>query len=73
MWESFAVQKILTFFQQKNNSVFDNLVGIYLMSWRLNDVVRLKMLWTTGPRALKKVFLYYVWLFCFSECSPEVQ
>ena len=22
MWESFAMQKILTFFQQKNNSVF---------------------------------------------------
>ena len=33
--ESLAVQKILTFFMffsTKNNSVFDNLVGIYLKS-----------------------------------------
>ena len=30
MWESFAaMQKILTFFQQKI-SVFDNVVGIYI-------------------------------------------
>ena len=37
-------------FPTKNNSVFDNLVGIYLTSWRLNDVVRLTILWTAGPR-----------------------
>ena len=31
-------------FPTKNNSVFDNLVGTYLTSRRLNDVVRLTML-----------------------------
>ena len=25
-------------FPPKNNSAFDNLVGIYLTNWRLNDV-----------------------------------
>ena len=43
---SFALQKILTFFQQKNNSVFAYVVNIYmyLISLRLNDLVRLTML-----------------------------
>ena len=31
-------------FPTKNNSVFDNVVGIYLTSLCLNDVVRLTML-----------------------------
>ena len=36
-------------FPTKNNSGFDNVVGIYLTSGPLNDVVRLTMLGTTGP------------------------
>ena len=31
-------------FSTKDNGVFDNVVSIYLMSGRLNDVVRLTML-----------------------------
>ena len=30
-------------FSTKNNGVFDNVVGIHLMSLRLNDVVRLML------------------------------
>ena len=42
--ENLALQNILTFFQQKNYSVLDNVVGIYLTSLNLNDIVRLTML-----------------------------
>ena len=31
----------------KTNNVFDNVVSIYLRSWRLNDVVRLTIFCTT--------------------------
>ena len=51
MWESFVLQKILTFFQQ-NNSGFDKVLGIYWTNWRLNNVVRLTILWTIGPRLI---------------------
>ena len=36
-------------FPTKNNWVFDNVVGIYLTRWPLNDVVRLTMLEQLGP------------------------
>ena len=41
MSESFAMQRILTFYQQKNNSVFAHVVGIYLTSYGLKDDVKL--------------------------------
>ena len=56
-----ALQRILTFFQQKlttakdshifstkNNSVFVTLADICLTNLCLNDIVKLTMLWTTG-------------------------
>ena len=52
MWEAFAVQKLLSFFQQKNFSVFGYNVAKHLTSWPLNELVKLRMLWTTGPRSL---------------------
>ena len=50
MWEAFAVQKLVSFFQQENISVFGNKVLKHLTSWPLNELVKLTMLWTTGPR-----------------------
>ena len=49
MWVAFAVQKILTFFQQKKIRI------LYIESTKtvnemtLNELVKLTMLWTTGP------------------------
>ena len=49
MWEAFAVQKLLSFFQQKSISVFGYKVVKHLTSWPLNELVKLTMLWATGP------------------------
>ena len=52
MWVAFAVQKLLTFFQQKNIRI------LYIESTKtvnemtLNELVKLTMLWTTGPSLL---------------------
>ena len=49
MWVAFAVQKLLTFFQQ-------NISELYIESAKtvneiiLNELVKLTTLWTTGPR-----------------------
>ena len=40
----FCTAKDSHIFPTKNNNVFDNLVGVYLTSGRLNDDVRLTML-----------------------------
>ena len=48
MWESNAKDSHI--FPTKNNSVFENLVYIYLTSWRLNNFVRLTILSTIGHR-----------------------
>ena len=48
MWVAFAVQKLLTFFQQ-------NISELYIESAKtvnemtLNELVKLTTLWTTGP------------------------
>ena len=50
MWVAFALQKLLTFFQQKN------IIILYIESAKtvnkmtLNELVKLTTLWTTGPR-----------------------
>ena len=49
MWEAFAVQKPFLIFSTKNISVFGNKVVKHLTSWPLNELVKLTMLWTTGP------------------------
>ena len=50
LWVAFVVQKLLTFFQQKNIRI------LYIESTKtdnemtLNELVKLTTLWTTGPR-----------------------
>ena len=53
MREVFAVQKLLSFFSTKNISVFAYKVIKHLTSCPLNELVKLTMLRTTGPRALE--------------------
>ena len=47
---SFCTAKASLFFTTKNISVFGNKVLKHLTSWPLNELVKLTMLWTTGPR-----------------------
>ena len=53
MWVAFALQKLLTFFQQKN------IIILYIESAKtvnemtLNELVKLTTLWTTGPKCIK--------------------
>ena len=49
MWVAFAVQKLLTFFQQKNISILCIESPKTINEMTLNEVVKLTMLWTTGP------------------------
>ena len=50
MWVAFAMQKLLTFFQQKNINVFENtLIATTVNEFVINELVKLMMLWTTGP------------------------
>ena len=51
----FCTAKDSLIFSTKNNSGFDNVVSVHLTNWRLNDIIRLTMLWTTGPRKLSVV------------------
>ena len=48
MWEAFAVQKLLSFFQQKMSVYLLIKSKKHLRSWPLNKLVKLTMLWT-GP------------------------
>ena len=50
--EAFAMQMLLSFFQLNNFNVFGYKVIKYLMSWPLNELVELTMLWTTRPSSL---------------------
>ena len=49
MWEAIALQKLLPFFSTKNISGFGYKVVKHLSSWPLNELAKLRMLWTTGP------------------------
>ena len=44
------LQKLLSFFRQKISLYFAYKVVKHLTSWPLNELVKLTMLWTTGPR-----------------------
>ena len=48
MWEAFAAKAFLIF-STKNISVFGYKVVKHFTSWPLNELVKLTMLWTTGP------------------------
>ena len=51
MWVAFAVQKLLTFFQQKNISILYLESAKTVNEMTLNELVKLTTLWTTGHRA----------------------
>ena len=48
MWVAFAVQKLLTFFQQKNIKILYIESAKTVNKMTLNELVKLTMLWTTG-------------------------
>ena len=50
---SFCSAKASLIFSTKNISVFGYKVVKHLTSWPLNELVKLTMLWTTGPRYLQ--------------------
>ena len=57
MWVAFALQKLLTFLQQekkhtKKPTVFKNTLAITVYEFVINKLVKLTMLWTTGPRKM---------------------
>ena len=52
MWVAFAVQKLLTFFQQKNIRILYIEYSKTVNEMTLNELVKLTMLWTTEPWAL---------------------
>ena len=64
MWVAFAVQKLLTFFQQKNIRILCIESTKTANEMTLNELVKLTMLWTTGPWYFSFFFLstkaYYV-------------
>ena len=48
MWVAFALQKLLTFLQQ-NINVFENTLATIVNKFVINKLVKLTMLWRTGP------------------------
>ena len=48
MWVAFAVQKLLTFCSQ-NINVFENTIPTTVKKIFIKELVKLMMLWTTGP------------------------
>ena len=48
-WVVFALQKLLIFFCSKNINVFENTVATTVKQFVMNKLVKLMMLWTTGP------------------------
>ena len=57
MWVAFVVQKLLTFFQQKNIRIMYIESAKTVNEMTLNDVVKLMMLWTTGPWSLNMAYM----------------
>ena len=50
MWVAFAVQKLLTFFSAKNIRILYIESAKTVNEMTLNELIKLMMLWTTGPR-----------------------
>ena len=50
---SFCIAKASLTFSIKNIGVFGYKVVKHVTSWPLNELVKLRMLWTTGPRCQK--------------------
>ena len=49
MWVAFAVQKLLTFFSAKNIRILCIESAKTVNEMTLNELVKITMLWTTGP------------------------
>ena len=60
------VCKSFSHFFNKNISVFGYKVIKHLTSWPLNELVKLTMLWTTGPRC-KTNIPNIVWIACHTK------
>ena len=56
MWVAFAVQKLLTFFQQKISALLYIESAKTVNEMTLNELVKLTTLWTTGPCLLKQLW-----------------
>ena len=56
---SFCIAKASLIFSTKNITVSGYKVTKHLMSWPLNEHVKLTMLWTTGPRTTGEYRLYH--------------
>ena len=52
------LQKLLSLFSTKNFSAFGYKIVKYLTSWPLNELVKLMMLWTTGPKCFRVSALF---------------
>ena len=64
MW-SFCIAKASHIFSTKNFIVFGYKVVKHLTSWPLNEVVKLTMLWTTGPWPC---YQHGIWIWFFFVC-----
>ena len=61
MWVAFAVQKLLTFFQQKISEycILNPLKQFKTVNeMTLNELIKLTMLWTTGPSLSSAEFIH---------------
>ena len=58
---SFCSAKSFSHFFNKNISIFVVKVVKHLMSWPLNELVKLTMLWTTGPWTIMKTQTHIAW------------
>ena len=67
MWEAFALQKLLSFLQQKNISVFGYKVVKHLTSWPLNDandaLNNWALIYLPDQIGMEAYFLYYQLVF----------
>ena len=68
-WEQLCSAKASLIFFNKKISVYLYKVVKHLMSWSLNELVKLMMLWTTGPRCLHFTFFveklsFHIYIWC---------
>ena len=57
MWVAFALQEKLLIFLQKNINNFENTLATTVNEFVINELIKLMMLWTTGPRWSRAIFL----------------
>ena len=57
MWVAFALQKLLTFLQQNINAL-ESTLDTTVIKFAINKLVKLTMLWTTGPSFFFCFFFY---------------